>query len=320
MIVNKNNVVKKEINRTNKKYRPGIKDIRKNYDLYLLLIPGLVMIVLFKYVPMYGITIAFKDFNIFEGIMKSQWVGFENFQKLFTTPEFFRIFRNTLLISCYKIIFNFPLPIIIAICLNEMRCLKLKKTIQTVIYLPHFLSWVIVAGIFSSVLSTSGGIVNSLIENFGGQPIPFLMSKQWFRSILVLTDGWKTMGWGSIIYIAAISGIDQELYEAAEMDGAGRLKKIWHITLPMLSSTIVLMLILRLGTIMVDGQEQVLMLYNPTVYETGDILTTYVYRMGIGKMDYSFSSAVGLLNSVISLFLVLSGNYISGKLTNRSIW
>lgn len=320
MIVNKNNVVKKEINRTNKKYRPGIKDIRKNYDLYLLLIPGLVMIVLFRYVPMYGITIAFKDFNIFEGIMKSQWVGFENFQKLFTTPEFFRIFRNTLLISCYKIIFNFPLPIIIAICLNEMRCLKLKKTIQTVIYLPHFLSWVIVAGIFSSVLSTSGGIVNSLIENFGGQPIPFLMSKQWFRSILVLTDGWKTMGWGSIIYIAAISGIDQELYEAAEMDGAGRLKKIWHITLPMLSSTIVLMLILRLGTIMVDGQEQVLMLYNPTVYETGDILTTYVYRMGIGKMDYSFSSAVGLLNSVISLFLVLSGNYISGKLTNRSIW
>lgn len=320
MIVNKNNVVKKEINRTNKKYRPGIKDIRKNYDLYLLLIPGLVMIVLFRYVPMYGITIAFKDFNIFEGIMKSQWVGFENFQKLFTTPEFFRIFRNTLLISCYKIIFNFPLPIIIAICLNEMRCLKLKKTIQTVIYLPHFLSWVIVAGIFSSVLSTSGGIVNSLIENFGGQPIPFLMSKQWFRSILVLTDGWKTMGWGSIIYIAAISGIDQELYEAAEMDGAGRLEKIWHITLPMLSSTIVLMLILRLGTIMVDGQEQVLMLYNPTVYETGDILTTYVYRMGIGKMDYSFSSAVGLLNSVISLFLVLSGNYISGKLTNRSIW
>lgn len=320
MIVNKNNVVKKEINRTNKKYRPGIKDIRKNYDLYLLLIPGLVMIVLFRYVPMYGITIAFKDFNIFEGIMKSQWVGFENFQKLFTTPEFFRIFRNTLLISCYKIIFNFPLPIIIAICLNEMRCLKLKKTIQTVIYLPHFLSWVIVAGIFSSVLSTSGGIVNSLIENFGGQPIPFLMSKQWFRSILVLTDGWKTMGWGSIIYIAAISGIDQELYEAAEMDGAGRLKKIWYITLPMLSSTIVLMLILRLGTIMVDGQEQVLMLYNPTVYETGDILTTYVYRMGIGKMDYSFSSAVGLLNSVISLFLVLSGNYISGKLTNRSIW
>lgn len=320
MIVNKNNVVKKEINRTNKKYRPGIKDIRKNYDLYLLLIPGLVMIVLFRYVPMYGITIAFKDFNIFEGIMKSQWVGFENFQKLFTTPEFFRIFRNTLLISCYKIIFNFPLPIIIAICLNEMRCLKLKKTIQTVIYLPHFLSWVIVAGIFSSVLSTSGGIVNSLIENFGGQPIPFLMSKQWFRSILVLTDGWKTMGWGSIIYIAAISGIDQELYEAAETDGAGRLKKIWHITLPMLSSTIVLMLILRLGTIMVDGQEQVLMLYNPTVYETGDILTTYVYRMGIGKMDYSFSSAVGLLNSVISLFLVMSGNYISGKLTNRSIW
>lgn len=303
-----------------KKDKPGIRDIRKNYDLYLLLIPGLAMLILFRYVPMYGITIAFKDFNIFQGILKSPWAGLENFRRLFTTPEFFRIFRNTLLISCYKIVFNFPLPIIIAVCLNEMRCLKLKKTIQTVIYLPHFLSWVIVAGIFTSVLSTSSGIVNSIIRDFGGQPIPFLMSNRWFRSILVLTDGWKTMGWGSIIYIAAISGIDQELYEAAEIDGAGRLKKIWHITLPMLSSTIVLMLILRLGTIMVDGQEQVLMLYNPTVYETGDILTTYVYRMGIGKMDYSFSSAVGLLNSVISLFLVLSGNYISGKLTNRTIW
>lgn len=303
-----------------KKDKPGIRDIRKNYDLYLLLIPGLAMLILFRYVPMYGITIAFKDFNIFQGILKSPWAGLENFRRLFTTPDFFRIFRNTLLISCYKIVFNFPLPIIIAVCLNEMRCLKLKKTIQTVIYLPHFLSWVIVAGIFTSVLSTSSGIVNSIIRDFGGQPIPFLMSNRWFRSILVLTDGWKTMGWGSIIYIAAISGIDQELYEAAEIDGAGRLKKIWHITLPMLSSTIVLMLILRLGTIMVDGQEQVLMLYNPTVYETGDILTTYVYRMGIGKMDYSFSSAVGLLNSVISLFLVLSGNYISGKLTNRTIW
>lgn len=303
-----------------KKDKPGIRDIRKNYDLYLLLIPGLAMLILFRYVPMYGITIAFKDFNIFQGILKSPWAGLENFRRLFTTPEFFRIFRNTLLISCYKIVFNFPLPIIIAVCLNEMRCLKLKKTIQTVIYLPHFLSWVIVAGIFTSVLSTSSGIVNSIIRDCGGQPIPFLMSNRWFRSILVLTDGWKTMGWGSIIYIAAISGIDQELYEAAEIDGAGRLKKIWHITLPMLSSTIVLMLILRLGTIMVDGQEQVLMLYNPTVYETGDILTTYVYRMGIGKMDYSFSSAVGLLNSVISLFLVLSGNYISGKLTNRTIW
>ena len=203
--------------------------------------------------------------------------------------------------------------------LNEMQNMFVKKTVQTVIYLPHFLSWVIVGGIFTTILSSTG-LINEVIIKLGGESIPFMMSNKWFRGVLIISDAWKSCGWGAIIYIAAITGIDQELYEAAEIDGAGKIKQIIHITLPGLASTIVLMLILKLGHIMTEGQEQVLMMYNPTVYETGDIISTYVYRIGMGKMDYSFSSAVGLLNSVISLILVLGGNFISGKLVGKSIW
>lgn len=294
-------------------------DFKRNYDLYLLLIPGLMLLIVFKYVPMYGVSIAFKDFNIFKGMSGSPWVGMANFFRLFQTEEFYRIFRNTLIISIYKIIFTFPIPIIIAIMLNEMQNMFVKKTVQTVIYLPHFLSWVIVGGIFTTILSSTG-LINEVIIKLGGESIPFMMSNKWFRGVLIISDAWKSCGWGAIIYIAAITGIDQELYEAAEIDGAGKIKQIIHITLPGLASTIVLMLILKLGHIMTEGQEQVLMMYNPTVYETGDIISTYVYRIGMGKMDYSFSSAVGLLNSVISLILVLGGNFISGKLVGKSIW
>ena len=294
-------------------------DFKRNYDLYLLLIPGLVLLIVFKYVPMYGVSIAFKDFNIFKGMAESPWVGMGNFVRLFQSEEFYRIFRNTLIISIYKIVFTFPIPVIIAIMLNEMKNMVVKKTVQTVIYLPHFLSWVIVGGIFTTILSSTG-LINGVITKLGGDSIPFMMSNKWFRGVLIVSDAWKGCGWGAIIYIAAIAGIDQELYEAAEIDGAGKIKQIIHITLPGLASTIVLMLILKLGHIMTEGQEQVLMMYNPTVYETGDIISTYVYRIGMGKMDYSFSSAVGLLNSVISLILVLGGNFISGKLVGKSIW
>lgn len=294
-------------------------NFKRNGDLYLMLVPGLILLIIFKYVPMYGVSIAFKDFNIFKGMYGSPWVGMDNFVRLFHTEEFYRIFRNTLIISLYKIVFTFPIPIIIAIMLNEIKNMFVKRSIQTVIYLPHFLSWVIVGGIFTTILSSTG-LVNGIIMKFGGESIPFMMSNRWFRTVLIVSDAWKGCGWGAIIYIAAISGIDQELYEAAEMDGAGKIKQIIHITLPALSPTIVLMLILKLGYILGEGQEQVLMMYNPTVYETGDIISTYVYRMGMGKMDYSFSSAVGLLNSVISLILVLGGNFISGKLVGKSIW
>ncbi len=295
-------------------------DLRKNYDMYLLLIPGLVLLILFKYVPMYGITIAFQDFSIFKGISESDWVGWANFAKLFSSEEFFQIFRNTLLISLYKLAVTFPLPIFIALVLNEIKRMTYKKVVQTVIYMPHFLSWVVVAGMFTAILSTSNGLINNIIAALGGEAVPFMMSKSWFRTILVVSEAWKGMGWGAIIYIAAISGIDQEMYEAAALDGAGRLRQILHITLPNLTSTIVLMLILRLGKILDAGTEQILMMYNPAVYEVSDVIGTYVYRMGIGKMDYSFSTAVGLFNSVVGCILVMGGNYLSGKMTNKSIW
>lgn len=297
-----------------------INDFSKNYDLYLLLIPGLIALIIFKYVPMYGVAIAFQDFNIFKGISGSQWVGLSNFMKLFGSEEFYRVFSNTLLISLYKLVLLFPLPIFIAIVLNEIKSMAYKKTVQTIIYLPHFISWVVVAGLFTNILSPTNGLINNMIESFGGKPIPFLMSKEWFRSVLVITDGWKGMGWGAIIYIAAIAGIDQELYEAAYLDGAGRIKQIIYITIPGIASTIILMLILRLGHILEVGTEQVLMLYNPTVYEVGDVIGTYVYRMGIGKMDYSFSTAVGLFNSVVGYILIISGNYLSRKILSKGIW
>ena len=289
-------------------------------DLYLMMIPGLAFLILFKYVPMYGLTIAFQDFNIFAGITGSEWVGWANFQKLLGSSEFYQVFTNTLLISIYKLVFQFPIPILFAILLNEMRSMFVKRTIQTVIYLPHFLSWVVVSGLFVSILSTPGGLLNQVIQALGGEPIAFMMEKSFFRSVVVTSNIWKDAGYGAIVYIAAISGIDQEIYEAARVDGAGRIRQIIHITIPGLASTIVLMFILRLGQLLNAGTEQILMMYNPVVYEVGDVIGTYVYRMGIGKMDYSFSTAVGLFESVVGFILLMSGNFLCRKLVNRSIW
>ena len=298
----------------------GIKDVRKNWDLYILLIPGLLFLLIFKYAPMYGVTIAFQDFNIFKGISGSEWVGLANFKKLIYSDEFYRVFFNTLIISLYKIVINFPMPIIIALLLNEVNCMVYKKTVQTIIYMPHFLSWIIVGGIFTTILSPSSGLVNQLIKALGGESISFMMSNDWFRSILVLSAAWKEVGWGAIIYIAAIAGIDQDIYEAASIDGAGRVRKMISITLPGLSPTIILMLILRLGSVLEAGTEQILTMYNSVVYETGDVIGTYVYRMGLGKMEYSFSTAVGLFNSVVGFILIALGNFTSRKLLGKSIW
>ena len=291
----------------------------KNKDLYIIAFIGLVYTAIFKYLPMYGIIIAFQDFNIFDGILKSEWVGLENFKNLFNDPEFYNVFKNTIIISLYKIIILFPLPVVVAILLNEVKNKLFQKTVQTVIYLPHFLSWIVVAGIFSNVLS-SGGCINSLIEAMGFEKIPFMMSNKWFRTVLVSSSGWKETGWSAIIYIAAISGVDQQLYEAAKIDGAGRLQRIIHVTLPGISSTIILMFVLRIGSILEVGTEQVLTMYNPTVYESGDVIGTYVYRMGLGKLMYSYTTAVGLFNSVVGFILVVIGNYLSKKISEKSIW
>lgn len=291
-----------------------------NYDLYLLLVPGILFLLLFKYAPMYGIVIAFQDFNIFDGFMGSKWVGLDQFEKLIHSEEFYQVFINTLLISVYKIILLFPLPIIIALFLNEVRKAVFKKTIQTIIFLPHFLSWVIISGLFINILSPSGGLVNNVIAWFGGTPISFFLDNDFFRSVVVFTAGWKESGWNAIIFIAAIAGIEQEQYEAASIDGAGRIRQMLHITLPGIVPTIILILILRMGYLLEAGTEQILTMYNSVVYQSGDVIGTFVYRQGLGQQDYSFSTAVGLFNSLVGFILIVAGNELSKKLIKRSIW
>ncbi|CAN7243593.1 ABC transporter permease [Paenibacillus sp. LjRoot56] len=291
-----------------------------HWELYAMLIPGVAFLLLFKYTPMYGILIAFQDFNIFGGITGSEWIGLEQFRKLFHSDEFYQVFRNTLLISLYKIVVLFPIPIVVALLLNEIRRMIFKRVVQTIVYLPHFLSWVIIAGLFVNLLSTSNGLVNQVIELLGGTPIGFLIDNAYFRSILVFTAGWKETGWNAIIFIAAIAGIEQEQYEAASIDGAGRIKQMLHITIPGIVPVIILMFILRIGHLLDAGTEQILTMYNPLVYETGDVIGTFVYRIGLGQMDYSFSTAVGLFNSVVGFVIIILGNALSRKYAGRSIW
>jgi putative aldouronate transport system permease protein len=294
--------------------------VRKNYDLYLLLIPGLLFLLIFKYAPIYGLVIAFQDFNIFKGIGGSPWVGFEQFERLFTSPDFLLVMRNTLIISLYKIVILFPIPILIAVLLNEVRKMWFKRSIQTIIYLPHFLSWVVIAGLFVNILSPSGGIVNQIIALFGFEPINFFMDNNYFRGVIVVTDGWKEAGWNAIIFIAAIAGLDPELYEASKLDGASRVQQMFLITIPGITSTIILMLILRIGHVLEAGTQQILLLYNPTVYQSGDVIGTFIYRMGLSSMQYSFSTAIGLFESLIGFILVIGGNELAKRTMGKSIW
>ncbi len=295
-------------------------DVRRDWDLYLLLVPGILFLLLFKYAPMYGITIAFKDFNIFDGYSASPWVGWKHFEKLFSSPDFLHVFKNTVILSFLKIGILFPLPILIALLLNELRHMVFKRTVQTIIYLPHFLSWVIVSGLFIDLLSSNGGLVNKALVMMGLEPIAFFMDNSVFRSVLITSAGWKETGWSTIVYLAAFATIDPGLYEAAKIDGAGRLKQLWHITLPGIAPIILLMFILRLGSILEAGTEQILVMYNPTVYKVADVIGTYVYRMGLGNQDYSFTTAVGVFESVIAFTLVLTGNALSRKYLQRGIW
>jgi putative aldouronate transport system permease protein len=298
---------------------------KKNYDMYLLLIPSLLFVVIFNIVPLYGISLAFKDYNLFaadtpwKAIGASDWVGFKHFINVFGRTDFKQALVNTLLISAYKIVLIFPIPIIFAIFLNEVRSVKFQKGLQLVVYLPHFLSWSVVAGLFITLLSSTGP-VNMLLQNMGLEKVKFMMDNSIFRKVLIVSEGWKEIGWSSIVYFAAIAGLDQECYEAAVVDGASRLQKMWYITLPGLLPTIILMLIIRVGNIMDAGFAQIFAMYNPTVYQSADIIGTYVYRMGLGKMDFSTGTAVGLFNSVIGLILVLSSNQFAKKASGKSIW
>lgn len=293
---------------------------RKNYVLTLMFIPVIAYYLIFKYAPMYGIVLAFKDYSIRKGTLGSPWVGFTVFEELFATHTFVRAFRNTVIISLLRWVFGFPMPIILALMLNELKNLRFKKTMQTISYLPHFLSWIILTGLFTQLLSPTNGPINYIISLLGGKPIYFLADNAWFRSTMVITGIWKEIGWGSIVYLATIAGIDTELYEAAECDGATRWQKMFRITLPLMKPTIVILLIMNCGSILEAGFDQIFNFYNSAVYETGDIIDTYVYRRGIGDMEYSISTAVGLFKNVIGFILVTGTNFIAKRLGEGGIW
>ncbi|WP_397369399.1 ABC transporter permease [Paenibacillus anseongensis] len=293
--------------------------IRLDYMLYLMLLVPIAYIVTFKYAPMYGIQIAFKDYNIFQGVSMSPWNNFETFRQIFSSPQFFQVVRNTLMLNFLDLLLGFPAPIILAILLNELVWNKFKKISQTVLYLPHFLSWVIIGGIVTQLLSPTG-MLNSLIGHMGGQALPFLTNKFAWVATYSLIGVWQNAGWGTILYLAAMTGIDKQLYEAADADGAGRLRKIWHITLPGIRPTIAILLILQLGNIMAINFDRPFNIQNNLVMDYGDVISTYVYRVGIQSANFSIGAAVGLFQSVICLIFLVTSNFISRKLGENGIW
>lgn len=297
--------------------------IKRDRFMYLLLLPGVVWYFIFHYVPMYGVIIAFKDYKPFfgiEGIFTSKWVGLQWFRKFFQSVYCARLLKNTFLLSFYSLAVNFPSAILLALFLNELKGKLFKKTVQTISYLPHFLSAVIVCGIVREMVSTDSGLFNALIKLFGGKPIPFLSRPEWFRTIYISSGLWQGIGWSSIIYLAAMSGLDQELYDAARIDGAGVLKRMRHITIPGIRQVISIQLILAVGGILSVGAEKILLLYNPQIYSTADVISTYVYREGLGNQNYSFGTAVGLFGSLVHMVLILGTNFIAKKMGEEGIW
>ncbi len=303
--------------------RPGYKRLpglwRDRY-LYLFLLPAFGFFVLFKYVPYYGELIAFKDFQIGRGIGGSSWVGFKHFRSLLTSDTFWQVFRNTLLLNAYKLLFVFPAPIVLALMLNEVRNRAFKRTVQNLLYLPHFLSWVVLGGIVIAVLSPSTGIVNGLLAALGIEPVYFMVHPVWWVVVFTAASIWQSAGWGTILYLAAMANIDPPLYEAAKIDGAGKLRQIWHITLPGIRPTIAILLILQMGQMVDVGFEQVFNLQNNAVFGVSDVISTYVYRMGLLAAQYSYSTAIGLFQGVIALVLMLIVNKVIKKLGENGLW
>jgi len=286
---------------------------KRNIPLHLMLFPGVLIAFLFSYLPLMGSVMAFQDFRPTLGFFRSEWVGLDNFRFVANIPGSTRILWNTLYIAIGKIVFSILVALIFALLLNEMRGRRTKKVVQTFIYMPHFLSWVILSGIFIDILSPSTGIVNTALQFFGFEPIFFLGDTFWFPITMVVTDVWKGFGFGTIIYLAAITGINPNLYEAAAIDGAGRIKQTFHVTIPGMMPIIVLMVVLNLGNVLSAGFDQIFNMYNPAVYSTGDIIDTFVFRLGIEQRQFSASAAVGLLRSVASFILVASGYWMAGK-------
>lgn len=297
-----------------------IRRIKKNWALYLMILPGFLFFVIFKYIPMGGLVIAFQDYQPYLGILGSPWAGVKHFERLFTDPLFFNILRNTLLLFLMNLIFYFPVPILLALMLNEVRREWFKRTVQTLVYIPHFMSWVIIVSISFVMLSMDRGIINELLVLMGFEKINFLMSNEWFRPMYIIQVIWREAGWGTIIYLAAMAAIDPGLYEAARMDGANRFRQIWHITLPSIRSVVVVLLILKIGDVLELGFEHVYLLLNSMNREVAEIFDTYVYTAGLRQGQFSYSTAVGFFKSVVGLILVMIANWLAKKVGEEGIY
>jgi putative aldouronate transport system permease protein len=294
--------------------------IRRDLFLYLLILPGILYFLIFKYIPMWGVLIAFQNYSPYLGFFQSEWVGWEHFERLFANTDFYRIFRNTMVINLLNLVFFFPLPIVLSLLLNEIRREWFKKTIQSIVYLPHFLSWVIIVGISFLMLSKTDGVLNHLLAFAGMQRMDFLTEPDYFWILLTLQSIWKEIGWGTVIFLAAIAGVDTQLYEAARMDGAGRLRQMWHVTLPAIRNVIIILLILRIGHIMDVGFEQIYLMMNGAVSEVAEVFDTYVYRVGVLQGEFSYSTAVGLFKSVVGLVLVIGANKLAKKFGEEGVY
>lgn len=295
------------------------RDFRRNYRLYLLMLPVLAFYVIFHYAPMLGAVVAFKNYSPSLGIFGSPWVGLTHFRDFFSSYYFVRILKNTLLLSTYTILFCFPAPIILALMLNELHSRAFLRVTQTIVYLPRFISIIVICSLIKT-FTYSDGIINDIMFNFTGQRMPLLQEPQYFRTVYVISEIWQTMGWDSIIYMAALAGVDQELYDAACVDGAGKWRQLWCVTLPSIAPTIVVLLIIKVGSMMNLGYEKVILLYNEVTYETADIISSFIYRKGLLDFSWSYSTAVGLFNSLCSFILLIAANGISRKFTESSLW
>ncbi|RAU99521.1 sugar ABC transporter permease [Paenibacillus sp. YN15] len=295
--------------------------LKRDRHLYLMMLPIVGFYLLFKYAPMFGEIIAFKDYRFAEGILGSKWVGFKHFESLFASLDFWKVIRNTLLLNVYSLVFGFPVPIVLALLLNEVRKDWYKRIVQNLLYLPHFISWAVLGGIFIAMLSPSTGVVNLVLTKlFGIEPIYFMAHPDWWPAAFTLSGIWREAGWGTILYLAAMASIDPQLYEAANIDGASKLRQIWHVTLPGIRSTIAILLVLRMGNMLDVGLEHVLVLQNDSVLNVADVISTYVYRVGLQNMNYSYTTALGLFQSLIGLILVFGVNKSIRLFGERGLW
>ncbi|MCI3923574.1 sugar ABC transporter permease [Paenibacillus sp. TRM 82003] len=298
----------------------ALRAAKRNSLIYLMLLPGLLYVIIYKYIPMYGLVISFQNYKPYKGILGSEWVGFEHFERLFQSSEFWTIFSNTLILFALQILFYFPIPILLALMLNEVRSTHYKRTVQTLIYLPHFMSWVIVVSISFVILTVDGGLINGLLESMGFAKINFLLSEQWFRPMYILQVIWREAGWGTIVFLAAIAAVDPQLYEAAKIDGANRLRQMVHITLPAIRSVIVILLILKIGDVLELGFEHVYLLLNATNRGVAEIFDTYVYVAGLQQGQFSYSTAVGFFKGFVGLVMVVLANRLAKRYGEEGVY